>query len=120
MICANYRLRAVTLVAVGGLVLAAVAPVCAWADADDDGAPSRLIAMADFNRDGIADVAVAADSGALTVSLGQANGAFRSMAGSRGSFRLRFCLTICAGAVTGSSPRDRCMMNRPAEARGWL
>src|ERR1700741_110136 len=80
MICANYRLRAVTLVAVGGLVLAAVAPVCAWADADDDGAPSRLIAMADFNRDGIADVAVAADSGALTVSLGQANGAFRSMA----------------------------------------
>jgi len=29
------------------------------------------------------------------------------------------CLTICAGAVTGSSPRDRCMTNRPAEARDW-
>ena len=65
-------------------VLAAVllAPAYAWAagaSEDGPGEASRLMAMADFNHDGIADIAEADLSGVLTVSLGQADGTFRRM-----------------------------------------
>jgi hypothetical protein len=53
-------------------------------DADDK--PSELIAMADFNRDGIADMVEAAPPGGkesrqhfLTIRLGQADGTFKSV-----------------------------------------
>ncbi len=64
-------------------VLAAVlafAPACAraaGASDDDPGEASRLMAMADFNHDGIADIAEVDLSGVLTVSLGQADGTLR-------------------------------------------
>jgi len=55
-------------------------------DADDF---PRLVAMADFNRDGIVDT-VEASAGVVTVSLGQADGTFRPMA---------------TGPVLGGEPR---------------
>jgi len=62
--------------------VAVLVPACAWAagaSEDDPGKASRLMAMADFNRDGIADIAEADPSGVLTVSLGQADGTLRRM-----------------------------------------
>lgn len=65
----------------------------AWAaGADDDapGAASPLIAVGDFNRDGIVDIAEAASPegnpsgpGILTVSLGQTDGSFKPMVSQR-------------------------------------
>jgi len=84
------RANALTAILVAVFVFAVFAPVHAWA-ADDD-APekaSRLIAVSDFNRDGIADIAEAtlpgggySGQGLLTVSLGQADGTFKRMASS--------------------------------------
>jgi len=57
----------------------------ARAEGPDDDQASRLTVMADFNRDGIADIvqALPADqsgTGRLTVSLGRADGTFQEMA----------------------------------------
>jgi WD40 repeat protein len=97
-------------------VVAVFAPACVWAsgsggasvavsgaagaaasDDDDDDAPPLMV-MADFNRDGIADIAeitvpVGNHSGAgdLTVSLGQPDGTFKKTASS---------------AVLGHAPRS--------------
>jgi hypothetical protein len=87
------RLRPMSSILVAVLVLAAFAPGCAWAaasgasgeDAPDEA--SRLMVMADFNRDGIADTAEAAlpagdhsGPGVLTVMLGQADGTYKQAA----------------------------------------
>lgn len=64
--------------------------------ADDEDQDSRLMVMADFNHDGIADIAEAvlpedgAGAGILKVSLGQADGSFRP---------------VSASAVLGHAPR---------------
>ena len=64
------------------------------AQADDE--DSRLMVMADFNHDGIADIAEAvppgdgSQAGILKVSLGEADGSFRP---------------VSAGAVLGRAPR---------------
>jgi hypothetical protein len=82
MIRAIRSLRAMSsFLAASALIFA---PVCAQAanavasPEDDDDLP-RLVAMADFNRDGIVDIAEAS-GGVLIVSLGQADGSFRPMA----------------------------------------
>jgi FG-GAP-like repeat len=80
-------------------LIAAIAPICARAakgtPADDDDEKSRVMAMADFNRDGIADIAEAVPSGdgsgsILKVSLGETDGSFRP---------------IFSGPVLGTAPR---------------
>jgi hypothetical protein len=79
--------------------LPAVAPVAGASEADSDSdAPdkaSHLMVMADFNRDGIADIAQAAlpasGPGLLTVSLGQPDGAYKQVA---------------SRLVLGHAPRD--------------
>ncbi len=64
--------------------------------AGDDDEDSRLMVMADFNHDGIADIAEAvppgdgSQAGILKVSLGEADGSFRP---------------VSAGAVLGRAPR---------------
>jgi hypothetical protein len=73
--------------------VAVFAPASAWAAGapdDDQGKVSHLMAMADFNRDGIADIAEADLSGVLTVSLGQADGTFKR---------------VVSGPVLGHEPR---------------
>ena len=75
------------------LVVAVFAPGCAWAAGasdDDQDKVSRMLAMADFNRDGIADIVEADLSGVLTVSVGQADGTFKR---------------IVLGPVLGHDPR---------------
>lgn len=97
MVCGGGRLRAVVLVA-----LAVFAPVCVRAE--DDGGTSRLVAMADFNRDGIADIAEVGATGALTVSLGQADGSFAAMAS--GAAAGRDPRAIVAGDFNGDGKPD--------------
>jgi hypothetical protein len=63
-------------------VVTAIAPPCAQAAGGDEDDNSRLVVMADFNHDGIADLAEAlpgdgAEGGILKVSLGEANGGYR-------------------------------------------
>jgi len=82
------------------VLAAAIAPCCAQvagaAAAGDDDDNSRLMVMADFNHDGIADIAEAvmpgdgAEAGILKVSLGQPDGSFRQ---------------VSAAAVLGRAPR---------------
>ncbi len=106
MSCTVCRPGPMTSILATVLVLAAFASVHAWASgpgtlpvvaagtsgaaAESDSAPdkaARLIVMADFNRDGIADMAEAtlpagdhSGAGFLTISLGQADGTFKQIA----------------------------------------
>jgi hypothetical protein len=90
MIRAGGAPRLITLILAVVFVFAALVPAGAWAGAsaqssndDSDNAP-RLIAVGDFNRDGIADTAEAASDagdhpgpGLLTVSLGRSDGTYQ-------------------------------------------
>jgi len=77
-----------------GFLMAVVAIAPCWGQSaggawgDDEDGHSRLMAMADFNRDGIADIAEVVQptdgsgNGILRVSLGQASGGFRLVSSS--------------------------------------
>jgi hypothetical protein len=74
-------------VAVSGAASGAAGAAGAASDDDDDDAAPPLMVMADFNRDGIADIAEItvpagehSGPGVLTVSLGQADGTFKETA----------------------------------------
>jgi hypothetical protein len=73
-------------VSVSGAVSGTAVAAGAASDDDDDDAPPLMV-MADFNRDGIADIAeigvpggAHSGAGVLTVSLGQAGGTFKETA----------------------------------------
>jgi len=105
MVCAGCSFRSMALVAACGFVLlAAVGPVRAFADGDDAGGPSRLIAMGDFNRDGIADIVEVGAGGVLTVYLGQGHASFHAMAA--GPVAGRDPKAIVAGDFNGDGKPD--------------